>query len=355
MTDHSIKKRLLKKVLATLAVLAVAVVAANLKAEELPLGFDKNSVQFIFAKAGTNYNPSGTCFVVSVPVYFKMPWWKRVAGHVLPISVSTGVTFPYIVTAKHVLLDANDQVRPDLYLRVSRVGGGVTYTSLTEGPANHLRVMTNPDKSIDIAVFTISNEDVTNMVRAVQQKTIVRELKAGSISSKVLKDQKFFERSPVREGDDIFFVGLFTPFYGAQANIPICRFGRISMVTSEKIPFLGTYGTNMPQDLYVAETQVFGGNSGSPAFVYKKNKTPSIFTIGPPNQLQNDVYLAGVIKGYFNDWSEVKVVNSGVTPISSSSFGVAVIVPAYHLYEILFSADEKRLRANFEKLFHQKK
>ena len=63
----------------------------------------------------------------------------------------------------------------------------------------------------------------------------------------------------------MFFMGLFTPFVGAKANVPAIRFGRLSVLTDEKITAVMEDG---PQYYYLMEAQVFGGNSGSPALFY---------------------------------------------------------------------------------------
>jgi hypothetical protein len=167
----------------------------------------------------------------------------------------------------------------------------------------------------------------------------------------LLKDKHFFNKHPVREGDDTFFVGLFTPFYGSTENIPIFRFGRVALVSDEKIPFLDTTGTNTPQDLFMVESQVFGGNSGSPAFFYT-SKWHHFFHVGDrPFDLHDYVYLAGVVKGHFNDWTEVKSANSDSKPFTMNNVGVAVVVPAYHLYDMIFSEEEKKFRTDFEQLW----
>ncbi len=43
----------------------------------------------------------------------------------------------------------------------------------------------------------------------------------------------------ITEGDDMFFVGLFTPFYGSKENLPICRFGHLAMLPDEAITVNG--------------------------------------------------------------------------------------------------------------------
>lgn len=232
----------------------------------------------------------------------------------------------------------------------------MTYTSITPSPSNAVRMITNRDDSVDIAAFTLAVQDLTNAVEVLTLKTPTKgNIKAGSISSRVLKDKRYFAKHPLRAGDDIFFVGLFTPFFGSKANIPVSRFGRISVVADEGIPFADHNGGNTPQDLYMVETQVFGGNSGSPAFFYRHKWFRHVHVGSRASDIGDCAYLAGVIKGYFSDWSEVKVVNSVAMPVSRSNVGIAVVVPAYYAYDMLFSEQEKRIRADFGRLWYQRR
>lgn len=50
------------------------------------------------------------------------------------------------------------------------------------------------------------------------------------------------------------------------------------------------------------------------------------------------------MKGYFRDWSEVKMLNSAVAPYSEQHIGVTAIVPASYLHETLYSEEEVKFR-----------
>jgi hypothetical protein len=52
------------------------------------------------------------------------------------------------------------------------------------------------------------------------------------------------------------------PVIGTRRNYPVIRFGRVAMITEEKVKF-GDYEA----DLYLVETGSYGGNSGSPAWL----------------------------------------------------------------------------------------
>jgi hypothetical protein len=304
-------------------------------AEPIPMDFDKNAVQFIFTKAGTNFVPLGTCFGVDVASTHKrspIMWFFTTAFAITQHN-------RYFVTAKHVLFDERGNLRPDLYMRADVQGGGVALMLMNPYLTNEFSILTHTNKSVDIAVIAFSRVGASKTVSSQTQAQATQQVRLGSFDSQIIADKKLFKKYGIREGDDMFFVGLFTPFYGSKENIPICRFGRLSMLTDETIP----WGNEGPENLYLMETQAFGGNSGAPAFFsFSKGRK-----FGAPSFL-----LAGVVKGYFRDWSEIQMVNTAVTPISSQHTGITAIVPAHYLYEILFSDDEKKFRSDSWKTTH---
>ena len=87
------------------------------------------------------------------------------------------------------------------------------------------------------------------------------------------------------------------------------------------------------------ETQVFGGNSGAPCFFYFDERR---------NPNDTKIFLAGVVKGYFRDWSEVQFVDAKQTPISSSNVGIAAVTPAYYILDILQCEELQKWRDMIE-------
>jgi hypothetical protein len=316
---------------ALLTILTFTSAVSELNADPIPASFNKEAVQFIFAKGpGTNYSPVGTCFVVSVTTTHRIV--KRFFG--IPHEVyDASMSLPYLVTAKHVLSDTNGQIRPENYfVRGENSGGGISFVPLIADATNEARILTHTNKSVDLCVLAPGT--VTKMATSLKSKPPGRiPYKMGSFNASLITDKAAFKKYAIREGDEMFFVGLFVPFYGSQENIPICRFGRLAMPTDERIPL----GNGDSENLYLMESQVFGGNSGSPAFFYfNKNRKTG----------KTDFLFAGVVKGYFPDWSEVQLRDSAVKPFASQNTGIAVIVPAYELKEILFSDSEKAFRSN---------
>lgn len=161
------------------------------------------------------------------------------------------------------------------------------------------------------------------------------------IPDEMMTTKAGFPELHISEGSDVFFSGLFAQFIGQNRNYPITRFGRVAMMPDEKIPWQDAEGRPLEMvDLYLLETQSFGGNSGSPVFFYLgSDRVPGSIVLGSPV-----IKLAGVIKGTFRDASPLVMANQNVIPLSLQNVGIAAVVPSYHLHEILFSEPVKSLK-----------
>ena len=229
----------------------------------------------------------------------------------------------YLVTAKHVLYKQNTTDFLNIvFLRLNKKEGGseiVDISIITEGEKRN--VFIHSDSSVDIAIMPfLPDQEIYDFKFLTDDLITTKE---------VFKDLK------IREGSDVFFTGLFTPYLGAERNYPIVRFGRVALVTDEKIEWQGKL-----MDLYLMEAGSYGGNSGSPVFFYLgSDRKPGSIMIGSPI-----LKLAGVMQGTFLDVHEVIFVETKIVPIAVSSMGIAAVVPGYKLHEILFSDDLREKR-----------
>ncbi len=233
----------------------------------------------------------------------------------------TNRAYVYLVTAKHVLQMTRTNYFGQILVRVNRKDGGSDLLPMQLTGTNALPVFTHPDKSVDIAVIPFAPDGAKYDVKWIPESMLVT--------------RETFARLRIKEGDDVFFGGLFIPFPGAKRNIPILRFGRVAMISDEKIPWDGEM-----LDLYLMETQSFGGNSGSPVF-FNLNPTrdPGSIVIGP-----SQLSLAGIMKGSFLNASEVLVLNRSPVPISRENAGIAAVVPSYLLREVILGPDATAFR-----------
>ncbi len=266
----------------------------------------KSVVCFLFIEKDAKLIPNGTAFFVLVGDPSK------------PTS-----TKGYLVTAKHVLYKPDTTEFLDkVYFRLNKKSGGSEVGTIPiKVQGNNQTVFLHSDSSVDLAVIPFHPDQAKFDFKFLPEKFITT--------------QEDYTKLKIREGTDIFFTGLFTPFSGAKRNYPIVRFGRVALVTDEKIEWNGIQMT-----LYLIEAGSYGGNSGAPVFFYLgTDREPGSINIGKPV-----LKLAGIMQGTFLDAQKIKVINTKTTPISLSNMGIAAVVPAYKLHELLFSTELRRQR-----------
>jgi len=239
--------------------------------------------------------------------------------------------YGYLVTAKHVLKapDGTDFTR--IFLRLNKLKGDAEFIPLDLIQEGHSAVYTHSDPTVDIAV-----------VPAFPNQTLF-DFKV--ITDDMLTDKTSFSQLNIGEGSEVFFAGLFTNYYGDHRNNPIVRFGRVAMLPEDRIAWQDD--TAKPPklvELYLLETQSYGGNSGSPVFFnLGSDRVPGSVILGPPV-----IKLAGIMRGSFNETRAVGVLQLDTArqiPITSQNIGIAAVTPSYLLHEILFSDELKKFRA----------
>lgn len=229
-------------------------------------------------------------------------------------------SFCYLVTAKHVLRDKNGEYYNSIYIRLNKKNGDSEMGELSLKDRGI--VFFHKDFDVDLAVIPFLPD---------QNKFDFKIL-----PSELLTTKEMFKKYDIEEGDEMFFTGLFTPYVGAKRNYPVFRFGRLAMVTDEKIPVNGDL-----VDIYLMETQSFGGNSGSPVFFYlDPSRNPNSSVPGG----QRILLLAGIMYGAFDEGDPIKTLNTNDVSLSVQNLGISAVIPAYKLYEILFSDELKHLR-----------
>jgi len=229
----------------------------------------------------------------------------------------------YLVTARHVLFKPKTKdLLGKVFLRINRKDVGSDVGAVPLVPSGEKQnVFVHPDTSVDLAAVPMLLD---------QSKYDFKFLPDEFLTSK-----KDFDALHIREGSDVFFTGLFTPYPGAQRNYPIVRFGRVALITDEKIAWDG-----QDMDLYLIEAASYGGNSGSPVFFYLgSDREPGSLVLGPPI-----IKLAGIMQGTFMDAQEIRAIDTAKIPISVASMGIAAIVPAYKLRELLETEAAKKAR-----------
>jgi hypothetical protein len=112
----------------------------------------------------------------------------------------------------------------------------------------------------------------------------------------------------------------------------------MALMTEEKV----LWDKNQMVELYLIESASYAGNSGSPVFLFLgPERTAGKFILGG-----RIIKLAGVMQGYFGEHAPIEFVETANTPVARQSVGIAAVVPAYKLKEILFS-DAAKVQRGF--------
>lgn len=231
----------------------------------------------------------------------------------------------YLITAKHVLCEKEDgPFFQSVYIRLDKIAGGTEALELPVILSGEKQtIFVHPDPTVDLAVIPVLPDQTKYFFKFLPEEMITT--------------QEQFKSLKIAEGSEIFFTGLFIPHIGESRNLPIVRFGRVALVTPEKVEWNGK-----KLDLYLIESSAYGGNSGSPVFFYLgSDREPGSLVVGPPV-----LVLAGVMKGSFQDIKQVQVVNNSPIAVSFSNLGISAVVPAYKLKELLQSPELTKRRIN---------
>jgi hypothetical protein len=242
----------------------------------------------------------------------------------------TGV-YGYLVTAKHVLLDEHGQFLPRVFLRVNNKTEGSAFISLDLQPSGEKHnVFLHSDSTVDVAVIPVLPPEAIFDFRIVPLTMILT------------KDE--FKKTTIAPGSDVFFTGLFAPYYGDKINMPIFRFGRVAMLPTDRIRWQEAGKPLQLAELYLLETMSFGGNSGSPVFFSQgMDRQPGSVILGPPI-----ITLAGVMRGNFNEPRLGALIQTpnAIAPVFAQNVGIAAVTPAYLLHDILFSDQLSKMRVD---------
>ncbi|WP_437395443.1 hypothetical protein [Flagellimonas lutimaris] len=264
----------------------------------------KKSVGFIYSSSDEKkFNPEGTGFFLVVN------------------SQDSTQNHLYFATAKHVI-QLDDKRLDTIYIRINDLNNSSSYVRIPlerQGPKKN--VFFHNDESVDLAVINQVPDPTKYDIRF--------------IGKEIIFSNNNDERLRVYEGAEAFFTGLFTSYTGENQIYPIVRFGRVALVTDEKV-----YWNGAMRDLYLIEAMTYWGNSGAPVFfdlnVFNEDLTTPTFN--------KKARLAGVMSGFFGLNVPLNVVQTKNTPASVTNLGIAAVVPAYLLNEIIYGDELKALR-----------
>ncbi len=253
----------------------------------------KNATAFIYAKDSVgNPIPNGTCFIIGQKV-----------------KSDSSLVQLFFVTAKHVLQNKDGSLFKDFFVRMNTLDSNsrLIYFKIDTTSKNR-NVFFHADKSVDLAVFLFSPTKTDYSFKYIPESFI--------------PDRKMFKSLNIEEGTESFFAGLFVPYAGEHKIYPIFRFGNVSLITDEKITWVGE-----KREMILLEISSFGGNSGAPVYfkVQQGNQTRAI--------------LGGILSGTFRDVANISVITTGGTPVALYNNGISGVTPVYFLNGIINSTE----------------
>jgi hypothetical protein len=244
--------------------------------------------------------------------------------------------FAYIVTAKHVLKDADGSFLKSLDLRLNlRSPGAEGYDFIREIPVTddrgNLVWLRDPDDAVDVA--------------ALPYLPAIEKYDFKSIPFGMFVDDKLLKSSNVGEGDQVLFVGLMAQYYGKHRNYPVIRRGTLALMTDEKIDT-----PTGSQRAFIAELVSWPGNSGSPVLLNLGGLRGNTLSVG------NTLHFLGLLSGSFLNRAQFTTLDATVTSGDSMNTGVTFIVPAEQIAAVLKSPAAQALRdAEIARRFPQQK
>lgn len=183
--------------------------------------------------------------------------------------------------------------------------------------------------------------------------------KATAIGIQMLVGEEEERDADISAGDDVFMVGRFVDYDGAETNAPSCRFGNISIASANIKQPTNHFGRSIVVDMHSRT-----GYSGSPVFVYR---TPgSIFFDKAPEGrlrfLQPGTYLGllGIHWGQFPEVWNLKQRKPGMTQAAEASLitdggyveglsGMTCVIPASAILRLVQNPQLEAMREAVER------
>ena len=179
-----------------------------------------------------------------------------------------------------------------------------------------------------------------------------------TIPREMFLTEDIIKNAYIGPGDEIFMTGLFTRLKGVR-NIPVVRTGNVAAIPDDRVT-IKLCGSMVDSEVYLIEARSMGGISGSPIFVRESitttwNRSPGGWREGEKIAMTGtgEFYFMGLMHGHWtirpeeqnrDDWKA-----SGPSEDESIALGIAVVVPAKKILEILDQPElVKQRRGNWQ-------
>ena len=276
----------------------------------------KKAVAFVFGTVHPR-NPDGSQMrtPAGMPLAIEQPLGTAFFVYYPDSRGGPDYGFMYLVTAKHVLKDADGGFLKEIKLRVN-LNDGKRSEFITSLPVS--------DINGNLAWFHDANEavDVATMPLLPDQKTV--DFKAIPVAMFV--DDATITTQKVAEGDALYFIGLMTQYYGNNKNYPVVRRGTLALMTDEQIET-----PTGSQNAFIAELASWPGNSGSPVFLSLSGLRRGSLMMG------TNLKFLGILSGSFLNKFKGTLLEATVIEGNELNTGISFIVPAARVKAVLDS------------------
>jgi hypothetical protein len=246
----------------------------------------------------------GTGFFVSIP------------------SKTANVVYPYLVTAKHCVVEPMQRGR--LFVRINTKAGSSAYVEIRDG------WVFPDDPSSDLAVipFWIPPD-------------IVERLDFRGIAEAMFATPEKHKEHEIGIGDEVVISGLFTRLRNRPTNHPIVRFGNIAAMPIDR---LADTKTGLDYCALLVEVRSIGGLSGSPVFVYLGPERVPPSKVRRPDQ--RFLMLIGVVRAHWEHKEDGIAVKGSAfyDELDKVNWGIAAITPVADLISVLYGDELMKLR-----------
>jgi hypothetical protein len=240
--------------------------------------------------------------------------------------------FGYLVTANHV----SEQIRGGVfYIRVNQKSGQAAEdVPLNWDQGEEVVWHTHPnDAQADVAITPIHPQKEHDVLMLPTEELVISDDRRNDLGIGV--------------GDEVFMVGLFSYVKGKARSIPIVRVGNIAMFPDERVKVKTPTQETLEVEGFLVEARSIKSASGSPVFARRTISIEKTFHKLGTNIFETvgvtaaTLYLIGLVCAH---WDIKPGETIEVAPTGSVNVGIAVIIPAQKILDILYGPELTDLR-----------
>lgn len=166
-----------------------------------------------------------------------------------------------------------------------------------------------------------------------------------AIPEEMFATAEFIKDRKIGFGDDTFMVGLFADHHGGERNVPVTRFGNISMLGSDAAKV--KLQDRSERAYHLVDTRSRTGFSGSPVYVYRVPTSALDSFDAKDWSIDTDNNLFMRLLGVHCDqfWEDVEIRKKDAPKEDASiAASMTIVVPAWRISAMLDDGDLEKAR-----------